>query len=131
MKNKILKLIFLLTCLSLSLAANMALAQENPALFNPMVSAQGVNSKVNLIQNLPQGSWQQIIANAIYIILGVTGSLAFISFTYGGIMLVTAQGQEEKFRKAKGLLLWSILALVIIGTSYAIVLGITNSAILK
>jgi hypothetical protein len=83
-------------------------------------------SKIDYVRNLPQGSWQQILAEVIKFILGITGTLALISFTVSGIMMVTARGEEEQITKAKMMVLWSVLALLIIAVSYAIVLGVSQ-----
>ena len=83
-------------------------------------------TKIALVDKLPSSDWPVIMANVIKIILGVTGSLALVAFTVGGVMMVTAQGNEEKISKGKGILYWSVLALVIIAASYAVVVGITQ-----
>ncbi|MCA9373713.1 hypothetical protein KC725_00990 [Candidatus Peregrinibacteria bacterium] len=83
-------------------------------------------SKVALVDQLPDGSWAQILSGIVQLMLGITGSLALIAFTVGGVMLVTAQGSEERVDKAKKILLWSILALVVIASSYAIILGVSQ-----
>ena len=83
-------------------------------------------TKIGYVKALPKGSTQEIIGGIIRFLLGITGALAFISFTYAGIMFVTAQGDEAHLTKAKKTLFWSILALAIIATSYAIVLGVSQ-----
>lgn len=83
-------------------------------------------SKVNMVYRLPSGNWQDIMAKVINLVLGVTGSMALVSFTYGGILMVTAQGKDEQISKGKNILYWSILALAIIAASYGIVVGVTQ-----
>jgi FtsH-binding integral membrane protein len=83
-------------------------------------------SKIAMVGLLPSGEWQVILGNAINIILGITGSLAIIAFTVGGIMMIVTQGNEEEFTKGKNIVVWAIIALVIIATSYAIILGVTQ-----
>jgi len=87
------------------------------------------SSKIAIVKNISdqtQGTWQQILGNVIKFILAITGTLAFISFTAGGILMVSAQGKEEQIKKGKQVLIWSILALAIIATSYALVLGVSS-----
>jgi choline-glycine betaine transporter len=106
---------------------NIAFAQNNSTeLFQPVISNTVTASKAGLIQNLPKGDWQDIVASVIKLVLGVTGSLAFISFTYGGILMITAQGDDTKNKKGRSVIFWSLFALVIIAVSYSIVVGITN-----
>mgnify|MGYP006969434596 CR=1 FL=1 len=83
-------------------------------------------SKIALVDQLPDDSWPKILSGAVQLLLGITGSLALIAFTVGGVMLVTAQGSEERIDKAKKILMWSILALAAIASSYAIVLGVSQ-----
>ena len=90
------------------------------------VSVSSQDSKIKYVDALPNDSWQVVLSGVIQLILGVTGSLAFVAFTVGGVMMVTSQGNEEQITKGKGVILYSVLALVIIAASYAIVLGITQ-----
>lgn len=84
------------------------------------------NSKVEIVGKLPQGDWRSILVNVIKIILAISGSLALISFTVSGIMLVAARGEEEPISNAKKNIVWSIIALLVIAASYAIVLGVSQ-----
>jgi hypothetical protein len=104
--------------------AEPASSQPGGEFFQPIT--QTGTSKINLVQNLPKGTWSQIIANVIKITLQITGTLAFLSFTVGGVLLVTAQGDEAKYKKGKSIIFLSILALIIIAASYAIVVGVTQ-----
>lgn len=83
-------------------------------------------SKITLVKQLPQGDWPVLLANVIKLILAITGSLAFASFTVGGIMMVTARGNDEQIAKGKKILFWSIAALAIIAASYGVVVGVTQ-----
>jgi hypothetical protein len=83
-------------------------------------------SKVQLVRNLPDNNWPVLLASIIQIVLAVVGSLALIAFTYGGIVMITGQGNEEQIKKGKEILLWSIVALIVIAASYALVLGISQ-----
>lgn len=83
-------------------------------------------SKLGVVQQLPTGDWTVVLAGIIKIILAITGSLALVAITVGGVMMITAQGNEESISKGKNILLWSILALLFIAASYGIVLGITQ-----
>ncbi|MFA5358534.1 MAG: pilin [Patescibacteria group bacterium] len=62
-----------------------------------------------------------IIATVAKSIIGVVGAAAFIMFVYGAFQMLFAQGNEEKIKKAKGTLVWSILGLVIVFLAYVLV----------
>ena len=108
------------------LTTGLALALQ-PEIYPTVVKIDGTTgSQIDKLRGLPMGDWRIILSNSIKLILQITGSLAVISFTVGGVIMITSQGNEEKTTKGKGILLWSVLALVIIAVSYAIVLGITQ-----
>lgn len=87
-------------------------------------------SKISYLTKLPKGNWKGIMGNIIKLILNITGSLTVISFTVGGVMMITAQGSEEKTSKGRSIITWSIIALLIIAISYAVVLGITQLSLI-
>lgn len=130
MKHKLLiSIVLVLTFVSTAMAQTSEGQESNtPSIVPEVQIPEGTTgpSKLVLVQQLPSGSWQAILGGAVRIILGITGSLALIAFTVGGVMLVTAQGSEDRVDKAKKILLWSVLALAVIAGSYAIVLGVTQ-----
>lgn len=127
MKKQIIIILFLLTLSIIPLFQIPALAQSSLV---PDKEKTSTTSKVNLVQDLPEQEWPQLIATLIKFLLAITGSLAFASFTIGGVFMVTARGNEEQVTKGKDIIFWSILALIIIATSYGIVIGISELNIL-
>lgn len=76
-------------------------------------------------QTLPTGDFRkEIIPKAITILLAVMGSVSFLVFTYAGIMLIIAQGNEEQITKFKNVLIWSLVGLLLITLSYGIIRGV-------
>ncbi len=72
--------------------------------------------------NLPStGSFQTILGRVIKIILGISGSLALASIMYGGFLWLTSGGSVETITKARNIIVWAALGLVVIFASYAIV----------
>lgn len=96
------------------------------ALLPKVAPKYAAGSKINLVNQLPDAGWAQLIGNAIKLLLSIAGPLAFISCVVGGVIMITAHGEDEKIRKGKHILLWSVLALIIIAASYAIVTGVTQ-----
>jgi hypothetical protein len=121
MKKIILMSLFISAIMSISIA--MAQSDLIPQVVTPVTKGP---SKIALVKQLPSGDWKSIVAQVIQLILSITGSITFVSFTVGGVMMVTAQGDDTKINKGKGILTWSLIALAIIAASYGIVLGITQ-----
>jgi len=66
-------------------------------------------------------TFRDIILLAINFILGFVGLIAVIMMIYGGFILLTSQGEEEKTKKAKSTILFAVIGIVIILFSFAIV----------
>ncbi len=118
-------IIGLLTLLCLTWAVSASAQSLVPTVEYPD-QTNNKGSKISLVNQLPASNWRVIVADIIKMILAVTGSLAVVSFTVGGVMMVTARGSEDVISKAKSILYMSILALVIIAVSYGVVVGITQ-----
>jgi len=62
-----------------------------------------------------------IILLAINFILGFVGLIAVIMMIYGGFVLLTAAGDEDATGKAKNIILFAVIGIIIILFSFAIV----------
>lgn len=63
-----------------------------------------------------------IITNFLYFI----GFLIFISVTVAGALLVIGRGNEDQTKKAKDILLWSAIAVILSALGYSIIYGIAT-----
>ena len=63
-----------------------------------------------------------IITNIFYL----TGLLIFISLMVGGIYMVVGRGNEEANTKAKNIILYSLVSMVVLSMGYAIIYGIAT-----
>ncbi len=61
-----------------------------------------------------------IIARITQAVLGVVGAITLLVFIYGGFKLIFSGGNEEKINKGRSTLLWAVIGLAIILSSYAI-----------
>jgi len=61
-----------------------------------------------------------LIGNVINAILGVVGSLALLMFVLGGITWMTSSGSQEKVKKGRDIIVWSIVGLAVIFLAYAL-----------
>ncbi len=66
------------------------------------------------------------IANIINVFLGFLGIIFLIIIIYAGFNWMTANGQEEKVGKAKTMLVAGIIGFIIIASSFAISVMITD-----
>lgn len=63
---------------------------------------------------------EQYIANIINVILSLLGVI-FLAFTiYGGLIWMTAQGNEERVKKARELITEAVIGVIIVLAAYAI-----------
>jgi hypothetical protein len=77
--------------------------------------------------SLPSGDLvTEIVPAIITNILYIVGFLIFVGFTYGGVLMVIARGNEELTSKAKSIVIYSGIALAVIAAGYAIVYGIAT-----
>lgn len=126
----ILKKIFtvLIFATILFLSVPFALAQTPHERSGSILPESIVNSKLSEGQkSLPTGDFRtSIIPKAIKLTLALVGTVSVIVFVYAGVMLVIAQGNEDDLKKFKEMITWSLIGLVFIVASYAIVTGVMN-----
>lgn len=68
-----------------------------------------------------EGSIRRLVLRIINFFLGFLGILAVIMVIYGGVTYVTAAGAEDAVGNAKKIILYSLVGIVIILLSFAIV----------
>lgn len=71
--------------------------------------------------DLGSGGIPVVIGRIIRAIISLSGVLALAMFVYGGVTWMTAQGNSEKVEQARRTVVWSVLGLVLIFASYAMV----------
>lgn len=101
--------------------------KNDPSILLPsvqtMIESQDEQGRVSL----PSGDFLGEIVPAIVTnIMYFVGFLIFISFVYGGALIVMERGNEEAVTKAKGIIMWSAIALALISLGYAIIVGIAT-----
>ncbi len=67
-----------------------------------------------------------ILGQLIYFSLVIANVLALISFIIAGVFMVASQGNEDDNSKAKKILTYTIIALIICATALALVTGVTK-----
>jgi|GEM_PF-762591 len=61
------------------------------------------------------------IKKIVTAVLGIIGLIAVLYLIYGGVLYLTSGGNEEQVGKAKNVILYAIIGVIIIVLSYAIV----------
>lgn len=74
---------------------------------------------------------RELVGRIIAAIIGIIGAIALLYFVYGGVLLLTSQGNTEQIRKGKDTLIWAILGIAVVIASYAflarVIQGLTSS----
>lgn len=65
-----------------------------------------------------------IIGRIISALLGIAGAIALLMFVWGGMQWLISGGNSDQIKKGKDTLVWAVIGLVVIFTSYAIVRAI-------
>ena len=95
-------------------------------LLQNIVSAQNIEvkpptSRQDLFPEIAKTSTGESIASIISYGIGVTAILAVIAVTWAGIAMFLSVGEEEKFNKAKNILIYALVGVGISGGAYLIV----------
>ncbi len=78
------------------------------------------------IASLPNAEPGLVLGQITYYALVVANILAFLSFLASGIFMVISQGNDEQLGKAKSMLMYTVMAMVICAVALAVVTGITR-----
>lgn len=72
-------------------------------------------------QDAVSSEFRPALVGIINYFLGFLGLVAVAFVVYAGVLMVTSQGEDEGTGKAKKILLWSAIGIIIVFLSYAIV----------
>lgn len=84
------------------------------------------SDELKVIGDLPEVTDSALITSIIKTILGFGMSLAIIAIVVAGIYYLLARGEEEKLTKAKDILLYLVIGLVVMASAYGIITGIAK-----
>ncbi|SRR6056297_1124008 len=86
----------------------------------------GLTQTTGEVEGLKNGDPQTIIGDIIGAVLTFVGILFLILVIYGGLLWMTARGNEQQIEKAKNLIGAAIVGLIIVLSAYAITAFIGN-----
>ncbi len=112
------KIFIFFSVFSIFLVFSFSSALAQTSADQPVETISGV---VSLSNPLGTSSIPTLIGRVIDSVLGIVGSLALVMFVYGGLIWMTAAGNEQSVTKGKNILMWATIGLVVIFTSYALV----------
>ena len=118
LKNSLKKAVVVMTIMVLSLSTFLpAFAQTSGGgLINPGDSPSRISDATG-----GQSSFRELAKTFLDFFLGFLGFIAVVMIIYGGILYVTAAGEQDKVDKGKKIIMYAIVGIVIILLSYAIV----------
>jgi type II secretory pathway component PulF len=64
---------------------------------------------------------QGVLINVSRFLLGLVALLALLSVIVGGIWMILAFGREDQVRRAKQIITWAVIGLIVSGGAYAII----------
>lgn len=71
--------------------------------------------------------FREAVTTFINYFLTFLGLIAVVMIVYAGVLLVTAQGQEEQINKGKKIILWAAIGILVIMLAYAFVQVIASA----
>lgn len=63
----------------------------------------------------------QVLGDVVKGMLGIVGSIALVMFLYGGVLWMTAAGNDDQIKKGRATVVWAAIGLFVIFASYSIV----------
>ena len=106
--------------MSASFFVNQAFAQGSAGLWNNPQTGAAPSAAA-------QGTLGQNITTLINYFLGILGLIAVVFLIYAGILMVTAGGAEEQVTKARKIIMYAVVGIVIILLSYTIVTFVSSA----
>lgn len=97
-------------------------------IFVPILAANAINL-VNPGNAFSDADFNEILENVAVFITGFIAILAIIFLVYGGLLYVTAGGDDNQMEKAKTTITYAIFGLFIAALAYAIIVLIVNTII--
>lgn len=77
--------------------------------------------------DLPKEDITEVVVRIVRYVIGLVGIILLVMLIYGGVMYMTSAGNEEQAKKAKQVLTYAIIGIVIIAMSFLITQFIVNA----
>jgi len=70
--------------------------------------------------NIADGDLAGLIGTGVNVLIGIAAGLAVVALIWGGLTWASAAGDEEKLAKAKSIITWAIVGLVMALSAWGI-----------
>jgi len=126
MKNKILKNWLKIGALVLVLFAAFHLTD---VAFNSVHAGLAIPvGEVDISEDIAREPLSEVVLNMVNYFIGFLGFIAVLAFVYAGVLWVVSGGAEEQITKAKKIMTYASLGLLVVILSFSIVTFIVGSA---
>lgn len=98
----------------------------SPGKINANSKDPRVNDNLNYVNNLVNKDEKSVISKIIKDVLFIGGSLAVTAIIVASIYYIISMGNEDDMNKAKQIILYTIIGLVLISVAYGIVIGVSK-----
>lgn len=88
--------------------------------FSAKIEEAGAQIGINIKNPITTSDFGEIVENVLLWILSIAGVITIFMLVVGGIMYMTAGGDEQKVATAKKVVTWTIIGLALILASYSI-----------
>lgn len=69
-----------------------------------------------------------VISRIISYVLGLIGTVSLLLFIYGGLIWMTSAGSSDKVKKGRDILVWAVIGMAVVFSSYILVKFIIQGA---
>lgn len=69
-----------------------------------------------------------VVSRIISYVLGLIGTVSLILFIYGGLIWMTSAGSPDKVKKGRDIIVWAVIGMAVVFTSYILVKFIIQGA---
>lgn len=106
----------------------MALMVGALSLFSTVPALAGFGSPADRPDPIPGGDLRSLILTIVNWFLGFLGLIAVIMVIYGGVTYVVSAGSDEAVGKAKKIIMYALIGIVIILLSFVLVNAVLGAA---
>jgi len=96
-------------------------------LFIPVVGFAADDTSIGIVNPLSVGSLDAFVRELVTVARNIGMLIAVLGIVYAGMLKITAQGDEEKLRKANKAFLWSIIGTSVILGAWLIAVSIQGT----